>query len=55
MKNPYALFAAILLVLAVYALFWAAPQALHRGNLALFFVLIVAALIFFNRLQGKRS
>jgi tetratricopeptide (TPR) repeat protein len=54
MKNPYFLFGAILLVLAVYAL-WAAPQALHRGNLTLFFVLIVAALIFFNRLQGKRS
>jgi len=54
MKNPYALFAAILFVLAVYAL-WAAPQALHRGNLALFFVLVFAALIFFNRVQGKRS
>ena len=55
MKNPYALFTAILLVLAVYALFWAAPHALHRGNLMLFFVLIVGALVFFNRLQGKRS
>jgi Na+/melibiose symporter-like transporter len=54
MNNPYTLFAAILLALAAYAL-WAAPQALHRGNVALFFVLIVAALIFFNRLQGKRS
>jgi uncharacterized membrane protein len=54
MKNPYALFATILLVLGIYAL-WAAPQALHRGNLMLFFVLIIAALIMFNRLQGKRS
>jgi uncharacterized membrane protein len=55
MKNPNTLFATILFVLGIFALFKLAPQALHRGNLALFFVLIIAALIMFNRLQGKRS
>jgi hypothetical protein len=54
MKNPFALLAATLLCLGILALYLA-PQALHRGNITLFFVLIIAAVIFFNRLQGKRS
>jgi hypothetical protein len=54
MKNPYALLFATLLCLGLLALYLA-PQALHRGNVALFFVLLAAALIFFNRLHGKRS
>jgi hypothetical protein len=54
MKDPFALFAATLLCLGILALYLA-PQALHRGNIMLFIVLIVAALIFFGRLQGKHS
>jgi hypothetical protein len=54
MKNPYAWLATILLTLGIYAL-WAAPQALHRGNRGLSYVLIIIAMIMFNRLQGKRS
>ncbi len=54
MKNPFSFLAVIFLCLGVLALYLA-PQALHRGNIALFFVLIIAALIFWNRLQGKRS
>jgi len=54
MKNPFALLAATLLCLGILALYLA-PQAFHRGNIALFFVLIIIALIFWNRLQGKRS
>jgi NADH:ubiquinone oxidoreductase subunit 3 (subunit A) len=54
MKNRFSLLAVIFLCLGFLALYLA-PQALHRGNIALFFVLIIAALIFWNRLQGKRS
>jgi hypothetical protein len=54
MKNPFALFAATLVCLGILALYLA-PQAFHRGNIMLFVVLIVAALIFFRRLQGKLS
>ena len=54
MKNPFALLAASLVCLGILALYLAA-QAFHRGNIALFFVLIIIALIFWNRLQGKRS
>lgn len=54
MKNSYAFLTATFLCLAILALYLA-PQALHRGDIALFFVLIITALIFWNRLQGKRS
>ena len=54
MKNPYALLGVILFSLGLLALYLA-PKALHRGNVGLFLVLIVAAVIFWNRLQGKRS
>ena len=53
MKNRYPLLFATFVGLAVLALYLA-PQALHRGNIALFLVLIVAAMILFNR-QSKRS
>jgi NADH:ubiquinone oxidoreductase subunit 3 (subunit A) len=53
-KNPYTLLAIIFLCLGVPALYLA-PQALHRGNRGLSFILIIMALIFFSRLQGKRS
>jgi asparagine N-glycosylation enzyme membrane subunit Stt3 len=53
MKNLYALLFATFFCLGILALYLA-PQALHRGNLALFFVLIIAAMILFNRLQDKR-
>ncbi len=54
MKNPFALLGATFLCLGILALY-PAPQALHRGNIALFFILLIIALIFWNRLQGKRS
>ena len=54
MKNPFFVFSIILFCLAGYALY-AAQDAFHRGERALSFVLIFIALIFFNRLQGKRS
>jgi hypothetical protein len=53
MKNPVALWAATLLCLGILAL-CLAPQAFHRGNLGLFIVLLVVAVIFSKRLQ-KRS
>jgi hypothetical protein len=54
MKNPFLLFSIILLCLAGYALY-AAQDAFHRGERGLSFILIFIALIFWNRLQGKRS
>ena len=52
--KPYALLFATFFCLGILALYLA-PQALNRGNVMLFFVLMIAAMILFNRLQGKRS
>jgi hypothetical protein len=49
-KQIPLLFIIILLCLTAYALY-AAPDALHRGERALSFLLIVIALIFWKRLQ----
>jgi asparagine N-glycosylation enzyme membrane subunit Stt3 len=54
MKNPGSFLAVTFLWLALLALSLA-THAFHRGNIALFVVLIFAAVILFNRLQGKRS
>jgi lipopolysaccharide export LptBFGC system permease protein LptF len=54
MKNLSSPLAVIFLCLGILAL-CLAPQALHRGDMLSSFVLIIIALIFWNRLQGKRS
>jgi hypothetical protein len=54
MKNPIAFFSVILLSLGILALYLAS-QALHRGNVALFIVLIFASLIVWKRLQRTGS
>jgi hypothetical protein len=54
MKNPFALFAIILSCLAVYALY-ASHGAYQRDERMAGFVLLIIAMIFLNRLQGKRS
>jgi hypothetical protein len=54
MKNPFVLFSVILFFLAIYALY-ASAGATQRGERALAFILLWIAMIFFNRLQGKRS
>jgi len=52
MKKQLSLFVIVLLILAGYALF-AAQRALHRGELSLFVVLMVIAVIFWTRSQKK--
>ena len=54
MKDPRVLFAAIFLCLGILAL-TLAPRAYLRGDLGCGFVLLIAAVLFFNRWQGKRS
>jgi hypothetical protein len=54
MKNPYALLFATLFCLGLLAVYLA-PQAFRRGDLGWFFFLLIAAVIFFKRIQGKRS
>jgi hypothetical protein len=54
MKNPFVLFSVILFFLAIYALY-ASNSAAQRGERATAFILLWIAMIFFNRLQGKRS
>ena len=53
MRKQLPLFIIILVVLAAYAIFLA-RGALHRGNLALFIIMIFIAVILWNRSQ-KRS
>ncbi len=53
MKNPFVLYSAILVCLAGLALSLA-PQALHRGDIATFFLMLVIALIFWKRAQARR-
>jgi hypothetical protein len=50
MKKQIPLFIIILLGLTAYALY-AAQDALHRGERALFFVMLIIALIFWRKLQ----
>jgi hypothetical protein len=50
MKKQIPLFIIILLGLTAYALY-AAQDALHRGERALFFVMLIIALIFWKKLQ----
>lgn len=50
MKKQVPLFIIILLCLTAYALY-AAQDALHRGERALFFVMLITALIFWKKLQ----
>ena len=52
MKKPLSLFIIVLVVLAAYALV-AAGQALHRGQVMLFIVLMATAVIFWTRSQKK--
>jgi high-affinity Fe2+/Pb2+ permease len=54
MKNPWALFAIILSLLAAYALY-ASNSAYQRGERATGFILIIIAMIFVKRIQGHRS
>jgi hypothetical protein len=54
MKDPRVLFAATFLCLGILAL-TLAPRAYLRGDLLGGFVLLIAAVLFFNRWQGKRS
>lgn len=54
MKNSYAFLTATFLCLVILALYLVS-QALPRGDITLFLVLIITALIFWNRLQEKRS
>ena len=53
MENPFALYSAILVCLAGLALSLA-PQALHRGDIAGSFILLVIAMIFWKRVQARR-
>jgi len=53
MKNPFVLYSAILVGLAGLALSMA-PQALHRGDIAGCFILLVIAMIFWKRVQAPR-
>jgi hypothetical protein len=53
MRNPRVLLAVIFVGLAAYAVFYAAPHAVHQGNLALGFILIVIAAIFWKRTPKK--
>ena len=50
MKKQIPLFIIILLCLTLYAVY-AAQHALHRGERALFFVMLIIALIFWKRIQ----
>jgi hypothetical protein len=50
MKKQIPLFIIILLCLTAYAVY-AAQDALHRGERALFFVMLIIALIFWKRIQ----
>jgi len=52
MKNPFAALAVTLVALAILALYLA-HGALHRGNVALFVVLLAIAVIFWQRVQRK--
>lgn len=54
MKDPWAMIAATFLCLGVLAVTMA-PEAYRRGDLLGSFVLLIAAVLFFNRWQGKRS
>ena len=52
MKNPFFVFSIILVCLAGYALY-AAQDALHRGERGLAFIMIIIAMIFWKKVQGK--
>ena len=52
MKKPLSLFLIVLVALAGYALI-ASGQALHRGQVMLFIVLLAIALICWTRTQKK--
>jgi len=52
MNKRFAPFVVILIVLAGLALYLA-QGAFHRGNLALFIVMIAIAVIFWNRSQKR--
>jgi len=54
MKNPYILIPVTFTCLALLALYLA-PQAYHRDDLAGGFILLVIAMIFFKRVQSRRS
>ncbi len=54
MKNPYLLIPVTFLCLAILALYLV-PEAFHRGDRAGSFILLVIAMIFFKRVQSRRS
>lgn len=54
MKDPRAMFGATFLCLGVLAV-TVAPRVYLRGDLLGSFVLLIAAVLFFNRWHGKRS
>ncbi|HSY02312.1 MAG TPA: hypothetical protein VK819_09150 [Acidobacteriaceae bacterium] len=54
MKDPRVLFTATFLSLGILAVAMA-PRAYLRGDLIGGFTLLIAAVLFFNRWQGKRS
>lgn len=53
MKNPFAVFSAILVFLAGVSLALSS-QAFHRGEVTASFVLLVIAVIFWKRVEAHR-
>jgi hypothetical protein len=54
MKKQVPFLIVLFAALAALALYLA-QGAMHSGNVALFIVLLVAAVIFWNRVQNKRT
>jgi len=52
MKRPLTLFVAVFVCLTAFAIY-SAQRASHRGELMLFLVLMVAAVLFWKSLQKK--
>lgn len=49
LSNPKVLLAVVFVALAAYAALYAAPRAVHQGNMALGFIMIVIAAILWKR------